>query len=98
MVNVPVRLDLSAQYTRAVTITAQNGSRRIRTFAGDDVIHASGEGGASIDGGAGFNVVVYPRSRSHYSLRAFSSDLWSVVTSDGAIDTLTRIQRVDFRD
>jgi hypothetical protein len=96
-VNLPLQLDLARQFTKPIVIQSQNGSRRIRTFAGDDTIYASGAGGASIDGGDGFNTVVYPKMRSSYAIARGDNGSWHVST-DGArsADTLTRIQQVRF--
>lgn len=94
-VNLPLQLDLKTQYRRALTIRAQNGSSRIRTFAGDDVIYLTGESGATVDGGEGTNTVIYPRPRQNYAVTQLAGDRWQV-TNGGSRDTLVRIQRIEF--
>ncbi len=95
-VNLPLQLDLAAQFTRPITVMNLNGSRNIRTLAGDDVIHVSGAGGATIDGGAGFNTVVYPGPRSGYVATGRNTS-WEVSRVNAPTrDTLVRIQRIQF--
>ena len=54
LVNIPLRLDITSQFTQPLTIRDRNGSHLIRTFAGDDVIYSGNNGGFSkVDGGAG---------------------------------------------
>jgi hypothetical protein len=98
-VNVPLQLDLSSQYTKPMTVDNRNGSRYVRTFAGDDVIHAGEPGGGTIDGGLGTNTVVYAGPRDQYSLAEASDNrLMVTATASGIADTLLGVQRVVFRD
>lgn len=96
-VNVPVQLDLATQFTRPMTVTNQNGSRRIRTLGGDDMIYASGQGAATIDGGGGVNTVIYPHPQDRYAVTGDANGSWRVVkVGSAAGDTLLRIQHVRF--
>jgi uncharacterized protein (TIGR03437 family) len=100
-VNVPLKLDISRQFTRAITVSDRNGSGTIRTFAGDDTIMASKTGGkATVDGGLGTNTAVYDGPASHYTINKTGDSAWTVRDNVGAggEDTLVRIQRLQFQD
>ncbi len=100
-VNIPVQLDIAKQFTQPMVVKDRNGSRLIRTFAGDDTIYSGNSGGyATIDGGLGVNTVVYSGPISNYSASSNSNGTWAIaddVGKDGT-DTLTRIQRLQFAD
>jgi len=99
-VNVPLRIDLSTMYTAPITVTDRNRSQHIRTFAGDDTIHAGPHtGSGSIDGGLGSNTVVYSGPRSNYSI-ALDGSTYVVTDNVGndGVDHLTRIQHLQFSD
>jgi hypothetical protein len=97
-VNVPLQLDITRQFAEAITIANRNGSRRIRTFAGNDTIYLTGRanGGSWIVGGLGINTAVYSGLSGNYSVIRNSDASWTVkdnVGQDGT-DTLIRIQRL----
>jgi len=98
-VNVPLQLDLASQFTKPVVVENRNGSRYIRTFAGDDVINAGEPGGGTIDGGRGTNTVRYAGPNDRYSVvEAPDNRLTVTATASGASDTLVNVQRVVFAD
>ncbi|TAF99427.1 MAG: VCBS repeat-containing protein [Betaproteobacteria bacterium] len=100
VVNVPLQINLATDFRRPISIPSRNGSRRIRTFAGNDVIYrAVTDPDCLVDGGLGNNKVVYPGKRAD----------WSVVREDGLLrirptagpggtDTLLRVQSAQFDD
>jgi hypothetical protein len=100
LVNVPLNINLAAQYKENIIIASRNGSHNIRTYAGDDVIHAASDGQyCSIDGGGGVNTLVYPGKRSNYTVA--STNLGYTVKDNvgmGGLDTLKRIQILKFAD
>jgi hypothetical protein len=99
-VNVPVNIDVDAQFTAQLTAMSRNRSRRIRTFAGDDTIHGGPHDGiGTIDGGLGSNTVVYSGQRSSYSI-ALDGSTYVVTDNVGndGVDRLTRIQHLKFSD
>ena len=100
MVNVPLRIDLRTDFRRDLTIPTRNGSRRIRTFAGNDTIYrALSDPDCTIDGGLGDNVVVYPGPAASWSLtRAGDQVRVRPAAGPGGTDTLTRIQIARFSD
>jgi len=101
LVNVPLQLDITTQFTAPITVRDRNGSHLIRTFAGDDTIYSGNNGGYSkVDGGLGTNTVVYAGASQNYSASRNSDGSWTIkdnVGRDGT-DTLTRIQRLQFSD
>jgi uncharacterized protein (TIGR03437 family) len=101
MVNVPLQLDITSQFTKPLTVKDRNGSHLIRTFAGDDTIYSGNNGGYSkVDGGLGTNTVIYAGPSQNYSASRNSDGSWIIkdnVGKDGT-DTLTRIQRLQFSD
>jgi hypothetical protein len=99
-VNVALQVNLATDFRRDLTIPTRNGSRRIRTFAGNDTIHrAASDPDCAIDGGLGTNTVVYPGRRSDWVV-AKSGDQVTVrpASGTGGTDTLRRIQRARFDD
>jgi uncharacterized protein (TIGR03437 family) len=100
-VNVPLQLDITHQFTKAITVNNRNGSHLIRTFAGDDTIHSGNNGRYSkVDGGLGTNTVVYAGPSQNYSATHNADTTWTIKDNVGAdgTDTLTRIQRLQFTD
>jgi len=101
LVNVPLQLDITSQFTSPIIVGNRNGSHLIRTFAGDDTIYSGNNGGYSkVDGGLGTNTVVYSGPSQNYSASRNSDGGWTIkdnVGNDGT-DTLTRIQRLQFSD
>lgn len=100
-VNLPLAINLATDFRRDLTVTTRNGSKNIRTFAGNDTIfRALGDPDCRIDGGLGTNTVVYPGKRSDWVIaRAGSQFTARPASSDsGGTDTLTRIQKARFDD
>ncbi len=100
LVNVPLGINLATDFRRDVTVPGRNGSRRIRTFAGNDTIHrVLTDPDCVIDGGLGRNVAVYPGSMRDWSLqRQDGTVLVSHRSGAGGTDRLTRIQTARFDD
>ena len=100
-VNIATQIDLKTMYTRAITVQNRNGSKRIRTFTGDDVIYAGNNGGyCTVDGGLGKNTVVYSGPANNYQVTKNSNGSWRVVDKvdkDGT-DDLVNIQWIVFAD
>ena len=100
-VNLPLQLDVTKQFRQPMAVTDRNHSRLIRTFAGDDTIYtANASGSTKIDGGLGNNTVVYSGPSQNYAASKNSDGSWTIkdnVGKDGT-DTLTRIQRLQFKD
>lgn len=97
-VNVPLQLDLPAQFTAPIVVENRNRSRHVRTFAGDDDIRAGEVSGAIIDGGRGTNTVRYPGSRLQYTVTQDGDRQMVTAAETGVADTLIHIQRVVFSD
>jgi hypothetical protein len=99
LVNLPLRIDLAAQYRKPITVRDRNGSRIIRTFAGDDVIHAGSSGACTVDGGAGTDTVVYGGQRGRYTV-ARAANGWTVTDGTGVecADTLRNVEVLRFSD
>lgn len=101
LVNVPVSLDLATDFTTPLVVSSRNGSRRIRTFAGDDVIYAGEHvGKGSVDGGLGFNTMIYPGAFKEHQGVKNADGSWDVVDVSGksGSDQLRRIQKLRFSD
>lgn len=100
LVNVATQINLATDFQRDLTIPGRNGSRRIRTFAGNDVIHRSvSDPNCAIDGGLGTNVVAYPGPRANWTItRAGTTVTIAPATGAGGTDTLTRVQIARFSD
>jgi hypothetical protein len=99
-VNVPLGINLATDFRRDISIPGRNGSRRIRTFAGNDTIaRALADPDCAIDGGLGTDVVVYPGSMRDWSLqRQGSTVLISHKSDAGGTDRLTRVEIARFND
>lgn len=99
-VNVPLGIDITTGFKRDLTVATRNGSRNIRTFAGNDTIfRALADPDCRIDGGGGTNTVVYPGRRADWVLTRGSDGVVSVTpVAGGGTDRLTRIQRARFDD
>jgi len=100
LVNVALGINLATDFRRDLTINTRNGSKRIRTFAGNDTIRRGlSDPDCSIDGGLGTNTVIYPGSRAAWTLTKVG-DVVTVrpASGSGGTDTLTRIQRAQFDD
>jgi len=99
-VNVPLGIDLTTDFRRDLTVATRNGSKRIRTFAGNDTIHrVLADPDCAIDGGLGSNVAVYPGPRSAWTVTKFTTKVTvRPAAGPGGTDTLTRIQSARFDD
>ena len=99
-VNVPLEIDLATDFRRDLTIPTRNGSKRIRTFAGNDVIKRTlSDPDCHIDGGLGTNTVIYPGKRADWSIARTNNGVTVQPTSSsGGTDTLVRVQRAQFDD
>ncbi len=99
-VNVPLGIKLSTDFRRDLTVATRNGSKNIRTFAGNDTIHrAQGDPDCRIDGGLGINAAVYPGKRADWVVaRSGTTITVRPANAAGGTDTLTRIQQAKFSD
>lgn len=101
-VNVPLGINLTTDFRRDLIVGTRNGSRRIRTFAGNDTIHRTSvdDPDCTIDGGLGTNVAVYPGPRSAWSAVRGAGGTVIIRPAQGAggVDTLTRVHIARFAD
>ena len=99
-VNVPLGVNLTTDFRRDITIPGRNGSRRIRTFAGNDTIaRALADPDCTINGGLGTDVVVYPGSMRDWSLqRQGTTVLISHRSGTGGTDRLSGVEIARFDD
>ncbi len=97
-VNFALGYNLSTDFQRDLTLATRNGSRNIRTFAGNDTIYrAIGDPDCRIDGGLGINTVVYPGNRADWIIGKSGSQVTVRPSSNvGGLDNLTRIQKLQF--
>lgn len=100
VVNVPLGVNLTTDFRRDITIPGRNGSRRIRTFAGNDtIVRALADPDCTINGGLGTDVVVYPGSMRDWSLqRQGTTVLISHRSGTGGTDRLTGVEIARFDD
>jgi hypothetical protein len=98
LVNVPVGIDIRTQFKKNIIISNRNGSKNIRTFAGNDTIASGCASTCKVDGGLGTNTVVYSGPKSQYSVSGNASS--ATVTHSGAdgTDQLKNIQYLRFTD
>jgi hypothetical protein len=98
-VNLPLAIDITTGFKRDLVVATRNGSRNIRTFAGNDTIsRALGDPDCRIDGGLGVNTVVYPGRRADWVVTKVGSVITVVPAAGGGTDRLTRVQRARFDD
>lgn len=99
-VNVPLGINLTTDFRRDITIPGRNGSRRIRTFAGNDTIaRALADPDCTINAGLGADAVVYPGSMRDWSLqRQGTTVLISHRSGTGGTDRLTGVEIARFDD
>lgn len=100
-VNVPVGYNPTVDFTDDVSVSDRNGSKLMRTWAGDDTFHdTNAAGSARIDGGLGFNTSVYSGARDDYLLARNADGSFSVSTTGGSgpalSDTLVNMTRLEF--
>jgi len=103
-INVPLRYDPRKDFVRDVTVSNRNGSKRLRTWAGDDTfLDTTVAFETTIDGGLGRNRALYSGPSSAYTLLRNADGSTVVATSGGTNyprlrDTLKNIQTVQFSD
>ena len=98
-VNVPLGINLTTDFRRDLTVSTRNGSKRIRTFAGNDTIHrALTDPDCAIDGGLGTDTVVYPGKRAAWVLTRIDQTVTVRPAAGGCTDTLTNIEKAAFDD
>jgi len=99
-VNVPLGFNLTTDFKKSITIAQRNGSRNIRTFAGDDIIYGGNNGGTcNVNGGNGLDTVVYNGPQANYTITQTSSGytVKDNVGKDGT-DNLRNVEMVKFQD
>ena len=103
-INVPLRYDPRKDFVRDITVSNRNGSKRLRTWAGDDtVLDTSAVPDTTIDGGLGRNRAIYSGPSSAYTISRNSNGSIVVATAGGSTyprlrDTLKNIQTLQFSD
>jgi hypothetical protein len=93
-----LQVNLKTDFRKNITITDRHGSKNIRTFAGDDIIHGGNNGGTcKIDGGLGFNTNIYAGNRANYAVTKISAGftIKDTVGNDGT-DNVKNIQLLQF--
>lgn len=101
LVNVPLGINLFTDFRKNINITNRNGSMRIATFGGDDVINkATGDPSASVDGRGGRDTVVYPKARSAYEIAKTAAGAYTIrdTATGGTTDTVVNIETAQFSD
>jgi hypothetical protein len=99
VVNVPLQYSPTLHYKKNIIISDRNKSKRIRTFAGDDIIHDTNSNtSATIDGGNGTDTVVYSGLSTNYKItkNATTFDIENIIS--GNKDTLKNVERAQFTD
>jgi hypothetical protein len=99
LINVPLGYRPQVDFQKNISITDRNHSRKIRTFAGDDLIYEMNAAtDTTIDGGAGTDTVVYAGRRQDYTIRYSGLTVQVEKNSGNQIDTLTNIEKIQFSD
>jgi hypothetical protein len=97
VVNLPLEIDLATQYREDLTVLDRNGSKHIRTFAGNDTIYAKNSGTpCMVDGGTGTDTAVYPGKKADYAVTKTATG-WTVVGPQ-VNDTLKNVEILQFAD
>jgi hypothetical protein len=99
-INVPAQLNPVVDYTNNVVISDRNGSKNIRTWAGNDTISTTNANSAltHIDGGAGLDTAIYPGKFQAYSLH-LTDQLATLDGKDTPVhDQLVHVERLRFAD
>ena len=96
--NVPLDINLTVDFRKNITIADRNGSKRIRTFGGDDVINkAAGDPDAAVDGGAGRDKVAYTGVRAGYAIAKLADGAYTIKdNASGTTDTVRNIETAQF--
>lgn len=99
-VNVPFSYNPTNDFTKNISVSDRNNSKKIRTWAGDDTISdQNAVTGTKIDGGLGKNKVTYSSSSTNYSVTKNNDGSYRVTnTANNIDDTLVRIHNIVFTD
>ena len=98
-VNVPLGINLTTDFRRDLTVEARNGSKRIRTFAGNDTIRrALTDPDCAIDGGLGTDSFVYPGNRADWEITRTGETVTVRPAAGGGTDILTNVEKAAFDD
>lgn len=99
-VNVPFSYNPTNDFTKNISVSDRNNSKKIRTWAGDDTINdQNAVTGTRIDGGLGKNKVTYSSASTNYSVTKNSDGSYRVTnTANNIDDTLVRIHNIVFTD
>lgn len=98
-VNIPLGINVTTDFRRDLVVPTRNGSKNIRTFAGNDVIHRGlDDPDCRIDGGLGINTVVYPGKRANWIIGRDGTKLTVRPRAGRGTDTLVRVQFARFDD
>ena len=99
-INVPAQLNPTVDYTNNIAVNDRNGSKNIRTWAGNDTISSANANAAltHIDGGAGLDTANYSGKFQAYNVRLTDQGA-TVDSKDNAIhDQLVHVERLHFAD
>jgi hypothetical protein len=96
-----MRYNPTNDFTRNIAIADRNGSKLIRTWAGNDsIVGGCPNGGVcSVDGGLGVNTMTYPGNRANYTITQTASGV--TIRDDfgaGGTDNVKNIQVLTFAD
>ena len=103
-INVPIHYNQTTDFTTDVSIASRNGSKLMRTWAGNDTVYDKSAGlDAKIDGGLGYNTAVYSGTMSQYQIKNNSDGTITVSSLAGqnvpvVSDTLKNFQTLKFLD
>ena len=99
-VNVPFSYNPTNDFTKNISVSDRNNSKKIRTWAGDDTINdQNAVTGTRIDGGLGKNKVTYSSSSTNYNVIKNNDGSYRVTnTANNIDDTLVRIHNIVFTD
>jgi len=103
-INVPIHYNQTTDFTTDVFIASRNGSKLMRTWAGNDTVYDKSAGlDAKIDGGLGYNTAVYSGMMSQYQIKNNSDGTITVSSLAGqnvpiVNDTLKNFQTLKFLD
>ena len=99
LVNVPLDLNLAVDFRKPIHIQDRNGSKRIYTFGGNDLIEkVSSDPSAHVDGGAGYDVAFYPKPMADYSVKKQEDGSYLVEDLEGSTDVLVNVETARFED
>jgi hypothetical protein len=105
LVNVPVRYNITTDFTQSITVSDRNQSMIMRTWAGNDTFYDTNANAtaAHLDGGLGSNTSVYSDKAANYSVTSLTNGSYEVkhtVTNSAPNidDTLVNINRLQFTD